>query len=552
MQTTVFKAGKTGKFDIADISVSNLSGKAVFTPEADGDVLRIYCEGSGVTADSVSVRLRYSYPSGCRIFVNGFQSWTDSKEYFPNEKMFSPSAFMRPILYGSIGRIAGLSGSGDYGICRFPLRRGSFYGFSYGYVRTGGKADVFASVSERTGYTIVRFDANAGEVIFTSDIKGKKIADGRTCVLNVGIFSGEYDEAFDKWFAAQGVVCREVPLTTGYTTWYNYYRNVTEDIVLRDLDAMAGLECRSDIFQIDDGYQKAIGDWLHTDEKKFAKGMKYLADAIHGKNMTAGLWLAPFAVTKDCFIWKEHKDWLISINGKPFKAGANWGGFYALDIYNEQVRAYIRKVFDTVLDEWGYDLVKLDFLYAAAMIPMCGKSRGEIMCDAMDFLRECCKDKLILGCGVPLMPAFGKVDYCRIGPDLSLGWGKNRMDSREDVSTAHAICNTVFRRHLDGRAFGNDPDVFLLRDNNINMSRKQRYAVAKVNQLLGRVLFTSDNVGEYDNEQMKVLLDVFGTSKAHVTRAEFEKDGILVIEYDERGTRRRLRINPYRDYVSFE
>ncbi len=35
-------------------------------------------------------------------------------------------------------------------------------------------------------------------------------------------------------------------------------------------------------------------------------------------------------------------------------------------------------------------------------------------------VRECCGDKLILGCGVPLMPAFGKVDYCRIGSDISL------------------------------------------------------------------------------------------------------------------------------------
>ena len=44
------------------------------------------------------------------------------------------------------------------------------------------------------------------------------------------------------------------------------------------------------------------------------------------------------------------------------------------------------------------------------------------MCDAMDLIRECCQDKLVLGCGVPLMPAFGKVDYCRIGADIHLQW----------------------------------------------------------------------------------------------------------------------------------
>ena len=91
------------------------------------------------------------------------------------------------------------------------------------------------------------------------------------------------------------------------------------------------------------------------------------------------------------------------------------------------------------------------------------------MCDAMDLIRELCGDKLILGCGVPLAPAFGKVDFCRIGADMALSWGKKPF-SREDVSTKHALLNTIFRRELDGRAFLNDPDVFLLRDNNIKMS----------------------------------------------------------------------------------
>lgn len=51
-------------------------------------------------------------------------------------------------------------------------------------------------------------------------------------------------------------------LHSGYTTWYNYYGNVTEKIVKRDLQALLRLTEKLDIFQIDDGYQNAIGDWL--------------------------------------------------------------------------------------------------------------------------------------------------------------------------------------------------------------------------------------------------------------------------------------------------
>jgi hypothetical protein len=85
-------------------------------------------------------------------------------------------------------------------------------------------------------------------------------------------------------------------------------------------------------------------------------------------------------------------------------------------------------VFDTVLNKWGFDMVKLDFLFAAAMIPQRGKSRGEIMTDAMEFLREVVgPNKIILGCGVPLGPSWRKVDYCRIGSDVAPWWeGKTK------------------------------------------------------------------------------------------------------------------------------
>lgn len=72
---------------------------------------------------------------------------------------------------------------------------------------------------------------------------------------------------------------------------------------------------------------------------------------------------------------------------------------------------------------------------------------------AMKLLRQWCGDKLILGCGVPLMPCFGVVDYCRIGCDVSLSWDDKwfmRLLHRERISTRQSIDNTVFRRQLNG------------------------------------------------------------------------------------------------------
>jgi alpha-galactosidase len=157
-----------------------------------------------------------------------------------------------------------------------------------------------------------------------------------------------------------------------------------------------------------------------------------------------------------------------------------------------------------VLDEWGYDMVKLDFLYAVCLIPSKTKTRGQIMTEAMEFIRECVGDKLILGCGVPLGPSFGLVDYCRIGCDVGLDWDDKafmRLLHRERISTLNAVGNAIGRRQLNGRAFLNDPDVFLLREDNIMLTETQRETLSIVNHIFGSLIFTSDNIKKYDSKK---------------------------------------------------
>lgn len=453
-----------------------------------------------------------------KIFTNGYQSWTVSREYRPNGSMdeFRPS--LAGIKKSSINPL-GIWGAGDLLWHKYPTKAGIFYGYSYAYVRSSGDIRLYGSLSERAGYTILTFNTKADTLTIEKDLAGVKFREEK-CVLELAIIKGEYEQAFDEYFALMNIDKPKHSRKCGYTTWYNYYTNVTEEIVNRDLKAIASLDKALDIFQIDDGYERTVGDWLIPDSEKFPNGMKVIADSIHKSDMLAGLWLAPFAVTPKSYIFKEHRDWLVTDEkGKIHFCSHNWGGFYALDIYNPEVRDYIRKVFDVVLNDWGYDMVKLDFLYACCQRPIHNKSRGEIMCEAMDFIRECCGDKIILGCGVPLAPAFGKVDFCRIGADVALEWD-NKSFSREDVSTKFTLNNSIYRRHLDGRAWRNDPDVFLLRDYNTKMSPEQRKIVAKVNSLCGNLLFVSDDVSTYNEEQMKIFLDTMSGDKQTILSAE--------------------------------
>ncbi|MDE6862815.1 MAG: alpha-galactosidase [Eubacterium sp.] len=453
-----------------------------------------------------------------RIFTNGYQSWTVSREYFPNEAMdeFNPRFLgVKKSKFNPLG----IWGAGDLLWHDYPEKQGLFYGYSYAYVRKGNVLTLFGSLSERAGYTVFTFDTNKNTLTIAKDLEGISF-DSEKRVLDAVIIRGEYNSVFDRYFSLMNIPKPRADRKCGYTTWYNYYTRVTQDIVKRDLKAISKLDTKIDIFQIDDGYERTVGDWLETDSKKFPDGMKVVADSIHKNNMLAGLWLAPFAVTPKSNVFKKHKDWLVTDeNGKYHYSSQNWGGFYALDIYNKEVRAHLKNVFDTVLNDWGYDMVKLDFLYACCQRPIHNKSRGEIMCEAMDLIREWCGDKIILGCGVPLAPAFGKVDFCRIGADVALSWNKKPF-SREDVSTINTLTNTIYRRHLDGRAWLNDPDVFLLRDNNIKMPMSQRKIVAKVNSMLGNLLFVSDDVSTYTDEQMNIFTQTISCDKAEIISAE--------------------------------
>ncbi len=496
-----------------------------------------------LTIQKFQIVYPYKFNKDNRVFVNGYQSWTDSREYFIDEEMSELSRFTEFYVKTPFVQKIGIGKSGDYFICKYPRRKGLFYGWSYGYVRTNGRIDLFGSLSERCGFTIVRFDAENQQVIIEKELEGVTFS-GRTLIADYAMITDVYEAAFDKYFDLMGVRCSQKEKKCGYTTWYNYYGSITEDIVVRDLEALSKLDEKVDIFQIDDGYQKAIGDWLETKADKFPNGMKKIADEIHKKDMLAGLWLAPLAVTANSSVYKEHKDWLIrDKKGKPYVAGPNWGPFYALDIYNKGAADYIRHFFDVILNEWGYDMVKLDFLYAACVLPIHNKTRGEVMCDAMDLIRDCVGDKIILGCGVPLMPAFGKVDFCRIGADVDLEWIRRKHRIREDVSTPNTVNCTVFRRHLNGRAFLNDPDVFLLRDTNTKMSFDQRALLAKINGCFGSLLFVSDNVEDYKDNQMKVFLDTIKKKDIKILNAEFTEKNIIAVNCTIDGREESFRFN---------
>ena len=476
----------------------------------------------------------YEYPQDSRFFANGFQSWTDTKEFAKNELMADEGIVGK----GLFGKSPfGMNLVGNYTFVEQSKECGVFHSNSFAYVRNEKNIDFFGSLNDRTGYTIIYADMNKNTLRFSKDVEGITISEPYE-LLDLYFDNGGYDEVFDRYFAKMNVKPLTDKKIKGYTSWYNYYQKINEKIILRDLDAISEKTDKVNTFQIDDGYQTAVGDWLSINKTKFPNGMKPIVEKIHAKGWQAGLWLAPFGAQKGSKLASEHSDWLVKgKNGKPIMVGANWGGFYAIDIDNTDARAYIKNVFDTVLNDWGFDLVKLDFLYATAVVPLHNKTRGQLAYESIDFLRECVGNKQILGCGVQQMPCFGKVEYMRIGADMDLGWKHKffrNLTHREDVSTPNAIHNSVYRRCLNNRAFLCDPDVFLLRRSNIKFTFEQQKVLAKFIKLFGSVLFMSDNVDEYDDEQMAVFNDTLADDDMQIVAIN-ETNNKLFIDYTQNG-----------------
>ncbi|HWP69201.1 MAG TPA: glycoside hydrolase family 36 protein, partial [Rectinemataceae bacterium] len=175
----------------------------------------------------------------------------------------------------------------------------------------------------------------------------------------------------------------------GFETWYNHYLDIYETIISRDLEAIGSNANLANemflkrgkplVFQMDDGWEKKVGDW-RPDEKKFPGGLASLAAAIENRGLIPGIWIAPFLAMPDCPVAREHPGWILRGEaGAPVLAGWNpgWGGdFFCLDLSLPEVEAYIVALCDTIISGWGFRYLKLDFLYAGMLRGSRGGSRG--------------------------------------------------------------------------------------------------------------------------------------------------------------------------------
>jgi alpha-galactosidase len=337
--------------------------------------------------------------------------------------------------------------------------------------------------------------------------------------LAEGPAAERYAEFVDHWAAVAGARAGG-PSPYGWCSWYQYFWKVRPQGVRDNLALAAahGLE----LVQLDDGYQRAVGDWLDPAGAFAGPGQAGqaggLAREIGDAGLEAGIWTAPFLATRRSRLMKDHPDWFVrGDRGRPLRAMWNplsWKGWaFALDTTRPEVLDHLRTVF-SALRALGFGYHKIDFCYAAAMAGRRAGdgrlTRAQALHAGLRAVREGIgEDATLLGCGCPFGPAVGVVDAMRVSPDTAPRWraGLVRAPGYPDTApaAANALRASVLRAPLHRRLWVNDPDCLLLRPTDTHLHAEQRRILAAVVEGTGGCTVVSDDLASYGPEQWAEL-----------------------------------------------
>lgn len=502
------------------------------------------------------------------VFRNGYQSWSGTRSYRSNERDLDPHWIVLRESHVDVQHRA----AGRAGVLRSDLvgaivdaASGSALGIGFLDTRAfvtaielqapHGRFQRLAAVLDGDGVALA-----PGQRIELPPLWLAAAADGETLLAAWAAAAGR---------AMQARVAARSPV--GWCSWYYYFAAVREEDILANLEPLAALRERvpCDYVMIDDGYQRAIGDWLETNEK-FPHGMRWLAGRIRSAGFDAGIWLAPFLIRPEARLFGERPDWLLRTpGGKPRRGCWNpvWGlrqPAYALDTTHPEVLDWLRELARTAVQQWGYKVLKLDFLYAAALPGVrhdAGATRAEALRRGLQAIRDGAgPDAFLLGCGCPLGPAVGLVDGMRIGPDVAPFW-TNWLSSwllrdRHGVSTANAVRNTLTRAFMHGRLWLNDPDCLMVRAGETALSLDEVRTLAAAIGLSDGMFVISDRMDKLDPERLAVLeaafalrggrarvADLFAGPTPELVRTSYaERTAIGSFNFSERAAAREIAV----------
>ena len=297
------------------------------------------------------------------------------------------------------------------------------------------------------------------------------------------------------------------PILHGWCSWFYTRIQATEEEQLHNAAFIAqhlkpyGMQW----VQIDDGYQQTFGDWAAND--LYPHGMAWLATEIRRLGLQPGIWIAPYAVSEHASLVQTHPEWLAhDAEGNLQTTASTRGVRYILDITHPGAQQWLRELIRTIVDVWGYDFVKTDFvewtLLAIERYYDPTVSRAQAYRLGVDIMRAALgPQRHLLECG-PGQVTVGLIDSRRIEQDLPRPTWEHYV--KHSSSTAPAVAKSYY---FHRRMWINDADHLCV----ALLTLPQARAVASLIGLSGGTVIAGDRLYDLDAVRLDILTKVFPT-----------------------------------------
>lgn len=309
----------------------------------------------------------------------------------------------------------------------------------------------------------------------------------------------------------------------GWCSWYPHGTDINEDKILTQAKWIAHNPHQSNLpleyILVDDGWN-LWGDWQSSDVVKFPHGLPFIVKKIKGLRLKSGVWMAPFLVDPRSDLARHHPDWLVQKNGQ-FVEGLNfsrWDRFFShkkwlLDIKTPAVRKYLDSSLKYLVEDCGFDLLKLDFLYALHFNPFLKDGEADLFLRRyLSKIKKKYPEVYTIACGCPLIPAAGVVDSMRIGPDTKvispfLKFIDNSLFNRWYLNSQ--VLPAIVKKLWTRKIWHVDPDAFLCRKS-LGYNHDQLIKFQKLIKRGAGNIFLGDDLTKLSSDRIrKYLLPLF-------------------------------------------
>src|SRR5262249_7123902 len=218
---------------------------------------------------------------------------------------------------------------------------------------------------------------------------------------------------------------------------------------------------------------------------------------------------APLVMHRDSRVLAEHPEFAVRDHQGNIIWNLNPGPWAALDCTHPGARAWLTDVIDTVVNVWGYRLLKLDGLDDAcrpgAAYHAPGTTSAMNLRAGLELIRAAAGDDVfLLGCTCPFYAAVGLVDAMRVGDDVAAVW-----DDALKPSVEMSQRLGLLRFWMHGRLWLNDPDCLIVRTEVTDLTEDEVRFLATSIGLSGGLTSLTDDMATLPAERVALARRIF-------------------------------------------